>query len=307
MTAGTLQLPRPREAFDLVAEDGAVTRVRVHGNTGGARVLLSHGNGFAIDGYYAFWKLLLERFEVVLFDFRNHGRNPPSDPAHHTYEWFVRDLRMVYDGASERLGERTTVGAFHSMAARTAMKQAVEGDFPGDALVLFDPANVPLPGHPLFDGMTTFEHKLAAWARKRRERFASPDEFAAEYAASRAHSRWVAGTHALMALAVLRQDADRGDWVLACPPALEEKTYLGALEMELWPRYEEYGGPVKLIASDPDAPGAPLCALANRVMASESDYVYEAIAGTGHMLQIEKPADCARAMLSYLETLGIGV
>lgn len=299
-------MPPPRAAFELAAEDGAVTRVRVHGRAGGTRLLLSHGNGFAIDGYHAFWKLLLDRFEVVVFDFRNHGQNPPSDPDHHVYEWFVSDLRMVLDGARERLGARTTVGAFHSMAARAAMKQAVEGDFPWQALVLFDPANVPPPGHALYEGMTTFEHKLAAWARKRRRRFASPDELAAEYAAARGHSRWVEGTHALMARAVLRRDEQQGDWVLACPPALEEKTYLGALEMNLWPRYEEYGGPVKLIAADPDAPGAPLCAVANKVLASESAYVYEAIPGTGHMLQIEKPGACARAMLTYLNEIGIG-
>jgi pimeloyl-ACP methyl ester carboxylesterase len=33
--------------------------------------------------------------------------------------------------------------------------------------------------------------------------------------------------------------------------------------------------------------------------------VYEAIPGTGHMLQIQKPEECRRAMLSFLEEHGL--
>jgi hypothetical protein len=58
------------------------------------------------------------------------------------------------------------------------------------------------------------------------------------------------------------------------------------MTLNLWPPYSAYGGPVKLIAADPAAPGAPAPAFANQALAAELGYVYEAIPGTGHMLQI---------------------
>jgi hypothetical protein len=61
-----IRVPAPHETFDAVMGDGAVIRVRRHGRLdAGVRLVVSHGNGFAIDGYYPFWGPLGERFEVV--------------------------------------------------------------------------------------------------------------------------------------------------------------------------------------------------------------------------------------------------
>jgi pimeloyl-ACP methyl ester carboxylesterase len=60
-----------------------------------------------------------------------------------------------------------------------------------------------------------------------------------------------------------------------------------------------------MIAADPAAPGAPAPAFANQALAREQGYAYEAIPGTGHMLQIQKPEECRRAVLRFLEELGI--
>ena len=49
-------------------EDGALIFVRQHGNPR-APVVLSHGNGLAIDGYLPFWGPLCERYDLILFDF----------------------------------------------------------------------------------------------------------------------------------------------------------------------------------------------------------------------------------------------
>ena len=73
------------------------------------------------------------------------------------------------------------------------------------------------------------------------------------------------------------------------------------MTMNLWPTATECGGPVKLICADPETPGAPAPAFANRALAREGGYAYEAIPGTGHMLQIQQPAECRRAMLEFLE------
>jgi hypothetical protein len=55
-----------------------------------------------------------------------------------------------------------------------------------------------------------------------------------------------------------------------------------------------------MIAADPGAPGAPPPAFANQALTAELEYAYEAIPETGHMLQIQKPEECRRAMLSFL-------
>ncbi|MDP6774887.1 MAG: alpha/beta hydrolase [Rhodospirillales bacterium] len=303
----SLELPPPRDEFEMVMDDGVPIVARIHGNARGTRLFFSHGNGFAADGYLPFWGVLLERFEVVVFDFRNHGRNGPSPAESHDYAHFIADLASVRRQVTSRLGARTSVGVFHSMSARAAMKEAVDTGFHWDALVLFEPANVPLRGHALYTMMVTFENKLVELAGRRRRRYDDPGELAREYAANRFHRRWVEGAHELMARAVLRREEDTGAWVLACRPQLEAAIYGEAMELDLWPAYGDYGGPVKLIGADAQMDGASASAVANRALASESDYVYEAIAGTGHLLQIEKPEACIGAMTSFLEDLGIAV
>ena len=302
-----LELPKARDEFVMAMDDGVPIGARVHGNPEGTRLFFSHGNGFAADGYLPFWGPLLDRFEVVVFDFRNHGRNGPSPAEAHDYAHFIPDLASIREQVAARLGAMTSVGVFHSMSARAAMKEAVDTGFHWDALILFDPANVPPRGHALYDMMDAFEHKLVALAGRRRERFDSPEDLAREYAESRFHRQWVEGAHELMARAVLRRDEDTGDWVLACGRELEAAIYTEAMELDLWPAYGDYGGPVKLISADPEMEGASLSAVANRALAAESDYVYEAIPGTGHMLLIEKAEACIGAMTSFLAESGIAV
>jgi pimeloyl-ACP methyl ester carboxylesterase len=217
------------------------------------------------------------------------------------------DLERVVRAVGTRLGRRPSVGVFHSMSARTAMKHAVELGFPWEALILFDPPNVPPPGHRAYDTMDVFEHRLAEWALRRPDRFTDPAELARQYAETRAHSTWVPGAHDLMARAVLRRDEAGEGWVLSCPRELEASIYLQAMTLNLWPPLEAYGGPVKLIAADPEARGAPAPAFANRALAEDFGYAYEAIPGTGHLLQIQRPEECRRAMLDFLERLGLTV
>ncbi len=89
------ELPAPNLVFDIELEDGAKIHVRRHGNSSGARILLSHGNGFAVDAYFPYWRHLLGEYDLMIFDFRNHGQNVPVDPPHHTYAQLTRDLDRV--------------------------------------------------------------------------------------------------------------------------------------------------------------------------------------------------------------------
>jgi pimeloyl-ACP methyl ester carboxylesterase len=267
-----LQLPAPHLIFDVPLEDGARIRVRRYGNPDGPRLFLSHGNGYAINGYLPYWRQFLDRFDLVIFDFRNHGENVPLTPANHTYAQLTRDLERVYQDVTTKLGARKTAGIFHSMSGRTAMKHALEIGFRFDALVLFDPPNVPPPSHPVYSAMKTFEVRLTEFAKSRRPHFASIDELAADFAKSRVGQAWVPGVHELMARSVLRKNPDGDGFVLVCDPANEAAIYAEAMSMNLWPRASDFGGPVKLIGADPGIRVGPPTGRANQALGHEKGY-----------------------------------
>ena len=70
------------------------------------------------------------------------------------------------------------------------MKHAVQMEWVWDALVLFDPPDVPPPGHEHYEAMRNFELRLMQWALGRQDSFTSPDELLQSYATNRAQSRW---------------------------------------------------------------------------------------------------------------------
>ena len=67
--------------FDVALDDGATILVRRHGRADGVRLFFSHGNGFAADAYFPYWQHLLANFDLVVFDFRNHGTECASCAA----------------------------------------------------------------------------------------------------------------------------------------------------------------------------------------------------------------------------------
>jgi len=299
------EIPTPQATFEVPLDDGARILMRRHGNPGGVRLLVTHGNGFAADAYIPYWGALLSRFDVLVFDFRNHGRNVPVTPSNHNYEQLVRDLDRVITAVHTELGQKPTAGIFHSMSARAAMKHAVEVGWRWDALLLFDPPDVPLKGHPLYAAMEVFENRLTEWAKARRRRFDTVEELTEEYRASRATARWVPGMHELMARSVLRKAPDGNGYELVCAPENEAAIYAQALTLNLWPKASEFGGPVKLIGCDPEFKGAPATGPANRALGIEGGYDYSFVPETGHLLQIEKPDECLRLTLEFLGKHGL--
>ncbi len=294
------ELPIPHAILDVKLDDGATIRVRRHGNPDGVRVLLSHGNGFAADAYFPYWRHFLDRYDLVLFDFRNHGQNVPVEPSNHNYGQLSRDLECVVQKVRTELGPKKTVGIFHSMSARTAMKHAIEIGWRWDALMLFDPPDVPPPGHPNYTTMEVFEKRLTEFASSRKRKFASVEELTNDYLQSRATRNWVPGEHELMARSVLRKAPDGDGFVLVCAPENEAAIYEQAMTLNLWPMATEFGGPVKLIGADPTAKGAPATAAANQALGTEGGYDYSVVEGTGHLLQIEKPEECFRLTTEFL-------
>ena len=91
-------LPEPHATAQVRADDGALLILRRHGNPDGPRLVMSHGAGLSADAYYPFWSLLSARFDLVLYDFRNHGWNPVGDLQAHNIQTFLRDDACVARG-----------------------------------------------------------------------------------------------------------------------------------------------------------------------------------------------------------------
>lgn len=295
----------PQEIFTTRMTDGVELAVRRYGIGNGPCLLMSHGNGFAIDGYRVFWEPLIGQFELALFDMRNHGRNAPSSADQHHYLQMSLDIGAMHAAMKERVQGRPLVGVFHSFSARAAMKHAVERGWMWDALVLFDPPNVPPRSHRLYETMRTFELKLVEWACNRPDAFAAPEDMVKSYRESRATGRWVPQAIEDMGRAILREHTAGSGWTLSCRRELEAAIYLQALTLDLWPSAAAFGGPTMLIGADPAVKGGPPTGMANQALAQEQGYEYAFVPETGHLLQVEKPAECREVMLAFLRKHGV--
>lgn len=295
-------LPEPRATIDIPRPDGPAIRVRLHGGARPVRLFVSHGNGFASDGYFAFWRRFLPEYEIAVFDMRNHGHNAPGDAVEHNYAHMVGDVDAVLRAAADEFGPKPSAGLFHSMSAQSALLAALECGWRVDALVAFDPPNVP-PDGPARAAMLSYLDRLTAWAKERRKIFADPAELATEYAATRSGRMWSEETRGLMARAVLREEA--GSWHLCCPPALEASMYEQGAPLDLWPCRTDFAGPVRLIGADPERDYPTPTALSNRALADAGGFDYAAIPSTSHLLQLEAPEACAEAAIGFLIREGL--
>lgn len=308
----TLTVPPPRAVVDLAMDDGAIVRLRRHGNPEGPRIALSHGNGLAIDAYLPFWSLLLDRYDVVLFDVRNHGQNPRHEPdlqpgGHHHWAQFAQDFETIFDGIAAHFGAASVIGAFHSLSSIAAIMHTIERGARWSPLVLFDPPLFPPSGHPLAALEREHMREMAALARRRPARYDEPGALAAQLRRRAMFARWRPGMHDLFARATLRPAADGDGWELACPRELEARIFETNVDPALWPRLGGLPVPLKIIAADPDLPGQQAPALLSAAVAADQGIAYAMIPGTTHFLQVEQPEAVLAAMESFLGDGGVAV
>lgn len=280
-------------------EDGTEIVFRRHGNPNGTRLVLSHANGFGTDAYYPFWRLLTDRFDVVLFDFRNHGWNEVGSQTKHSIPTFMRDLTRISQGIARDFGSQKTIGVFHSLSAQIAMIEACSGTSSFDALVLFDPFVCPAGCHPEHrDRLKGTMTAMVEAARRRRASFETLESFSDRLKNSPAFAQLLPGVAELLARVTLRPATEGEGYVLRCPPKYEafvaEQGYRYASSVDI----ETLSCPVKVIGSDPVSKHSYLPTVAmNEILALNYDFIPE----TTHFLQLEEPEMCVSAMMEFIE------
>ena len=290
-------LSRATSVSEAKLEGGVTVPVRRYGNPDGPRLLLSHGNGLAIDLYYPYWSLLLDDFDLILFDLRNHGANPLGEAAQHTIPTLARDLEAVGQVVDRVFGVRPRAGVYHSLSCLAAALSPSLG-VSYAALVLFDP--------PLFHpgvGQRVFElacEQAAARTRNRAHRFRSEEEFIGLMSAQPALDHVLPEVPRLMARTTLRAVAG-GGCELRCPREYEAKMLASIPAFARMLDPDSLPVPVKVIGADPSLKHyfLPACDL------SRSRSVdYEFLPGTTHLLQLEKPNECAALTVDFLRRSG---
>ena len=290
-------IPEPHDAATVDLADGGRILLRRHGNPDGPRLVLSHGSSFSADAYFPFWSLLLPRFDLIVYDLRNHGRNPLGDLAGHHMPMMVWDNLRVVRAIDRHFGEKPKIGIYHSVSAAVAVFQAVEeSSFAG--LVLFDPPVCP-PGLPgaRQERIQAMGPRMAERAKVRQAFFEQWEELADSFRRSRAFERMPSGGIELLARTTLRSRSGEEGFELCCPPEYEaklfEQLYKWAVAIDL----SKLGFPIKVIGGDPLVPSSFLPTVdPDFVLRVDYDFVPE----TTHLLQLEDPVSCVALMLDFL-------
>ena len=294
------KVPTPTTVFEVTAADGYRLTVRRHGDPRGTRLLLSHGNGFAIDAYYPFWSRLTDRFDCFIHDVRNHGWNP-IDGGHlkHNIPFFVNDGKRIVREIEERFGVKPTIGVFHSLTAIVALHQATAGDSFA-ALVLFDPPLYPAGG--LLGDLQGIGSHMGATTRKRQARFDSPGALVASLRKNPAFQRVTPEVLCLFARTTLRRTADAEDYELRCPREYEAQIFEHLFSWAMTAELAEVRCPVKVIGSDPTCAYSFMPSIKlEEIVSIDYDFVPE----TTHLLQLEEPETCVALLVEFLEELGL--
>lgn len=275
--------------------DGYPIVLRRHGNPDGPRLVVSHGNGFAVDAYWPFWSRFIDGFDVFVHDLRNHGWNSVGDPEAHSIPTLAEDFACVSREIDRRFGARPKTGVFHSLSALTMLHSRVSHEYA--ALVLFDPP-LRVPGGAMTE-LEKLGSRMGAVTRRRRERFDTPEAYAELLSKRAAFDGLDAGKLNLFARATLRPAADGDGYELGCPREHEARLWDSLYPFARTVDFDTIACPIKAIGSDPTAPNSFLPSTEMpELMRLDYDFVPE----TTHLLQLERPRACAACVVEYLAT-----
>lgn len=279
--------------------DGAPILLRRLGNPDGLRLVFSHGNGLAIDAYETFWRLMSDRFDVILYDVRNHGLNPTGDVAAHTMAQLVDDTVTVTRAIDRIFGRRPRVGVFHSLTALLCLSASPD-EHRYSALMLFDPPVAPDAGSAT--RLLSINSQLVESTLRRQADFNTWDELANFYRCAPAFSMLRPRAIERLVRATLRTRGETG-LTLCCPPAFEAKIYEESIEWSTRVDIACVACPLKVISGDPMAPVSFLPSIdLHQIAKLDYDFLPE----TTHLLQLEEPGECALMLREFLDTLEAG-
>ena len=291
------EVPEPLSTHDVRVDEETSITLRRHGNPDGPRLVLSHGNGLAIDLYYPFWSLLVHDFDLIIYDLRNHGWNDISFLQDHNIPTLVQDHDKVLEEIDLHYGDKPKVGVFHSVSALVTLLSPRKGNDYA-ARVLFDP---PLckPGrsHREFEEAA---NQLSSTSRRRMARFKNREDFAFLLSFLPIFKLLVPGGHDLFAMTTLRENGPEELYELRCPPEYEARIVEYASAFAVLVDFDSQVCPTKVIGADPTLPFSYLPTLD---LSDVFTVGYDFLPDATHFLQLEQPQQCVDVMLEFIEPI----
>ena len=289
------EIPEPLSTSEVRVDDDTVITLRRHGNPAGPRLVMSHGNGLAVDLYYPFWSLLTDDFDLVIYDMRNHGWNAVGTLQKHNIPTLVQDHDCILSAIDRRYGKKPQIGVFHSVSALVTLLSPTRGSG-FSAYVLFDP---PLckPGDS-YEAFDAAVKRTAALARRRTDRFHDREELVELLGFLPIFQRAVPGVFDLVARTTLRKCSSGQGYELRCPREYEAQIIEYARIFAVLVDFESISCPIKVLGADPTLPYSYLPTLdLSDVLSVDYDFLPEAT----HFLQLEQPENCVAAMREFID------
>ena len=289
-------VPEPLSVHEVEVDSESSLLLRRHGNPDGIRLILSHGNGLAIDFYYPFWSRLTSDFDLIVYDLRNHGWNTAGELSNHNVPTLVSDHDRIIEEVGEHFGQKPQVGVFHSVSALTPLLSESKGS-EYSALVLFDP---PLckPGR----NFREFEEaaiRMARSARRRTHHFKTKGAFTELFSVFPTFKAAVSGVVELLADTTLRESPDGEGYQLRCPREYEAQIIDYASVFGAFIDFSKLRCRTKVIGADPTQPYSYLPSLD---LTDISSVDYDFLPDATHMLQFEQPEECAAIMREFIDS-----
>lgn len=280
--------------------DGAEISLRRWGAERDRRIVLSHGNGLAADGFWAFGRELLDEFEVIAFDLRNHGENPQVPQGPMPWPRYIADIPEIYDAIIEGFGPRQTHGAFHSMSSACALVAQLLTPRPWASLTLFEPPLAAACVPDMVDEFNVIQSGLAKRALGRRRNFDTPEQLAQSFARARTFAGIPSEAILLLAQSTLKR-AGAG-WELSCPPEVEATNFdTAGMLVRYWNDLNGLNVPVQLILGDLAVHDMPHLARFGQLTAEAFGFRVVTCPGANHFMQLQQPEFCARQVAAFVK------
>lgn len=288
-------LPAETATIRARMDDGAIIALRRWGAPRAERVVISHGNGLAVDAFARFGAALAARFEVVAFDMRNHGRNHGRNPvtAVEGGNWarFIADIPQILAAIDDAFDPKPAHGAFHSLSSAACLLSTAQTGYPWRSLTVYEPPMPPGPGTPAHAAFARYQLELAARAARRRAQFDSPEQLFASMRRSSLFARVPDADLQRLAAATTRPDGEA--WTLCCPPEFEAETFRVEGIERLRPGLARIACPVRVVVGDRAVHPAPILIDVGEALCRDFGWERAVVPGATHFMQLEHPDACA--------------
>ncbi|MCZ4352881.1 alpha/beta hydrolase [Roseovarius aestuarii] len=301
------QVKVPAEAV-LTMSDGASIAVRRWGAPKAQRMVISHGNGLAVDAFHAFGSALQNNFEIIAFDMRNHGTSGPGKVLSEPWPRFLNDIPEIFDGIQTVFGAKPTHGAFHSLSSASTLMAQGRDPRPWQSLSLFEPPVPPVEHAGLLERFNQMNLDLVHRTRVRRRRFETPERLIASFRKSPSFGGIKDAVLDRLARAVTyRTDADPlHPWELVCDPQMEANTYDTREFRGCWDELANVTCPVQIVIGTALGHDLPLLLQSTTLLARSFGFDAATVEGGSHLMQLQRPERCAELVATYAKKAASG-